>query len=67
MLRDYMQLYLTTDVCLLADVVEHFRAICNKADQFGPAYIVSAPQLSWNAMLKKLRLEVKLISDPEKC
>ena len=60
-----MQLYLKTDVCLLVDVFENFRATCHEAYQLDPAYFVSAQQLAWNAMFKKLKLEVKLISDPE--
>ena len=64
-LREYMQLYLTTDVCLLADVFEYFRATCHEAYELDPAYIVSALQLAWNAMFKKTKLEMKLLSDPE--
>ena len=64
-LREYMQLYLTIDVCLLADIFENFRATCHEASQLDPAYCVSAPQLAWNAMFKKSKLEVKLLSDPE--
>ena len=48
-MRKYMQLYLTTDVCLLADVFENFRATCHEAYELDPAYFVSAPQLAWNA------------------
>ena len=64
-LREYMQLYLTTDVCLLADVFENFRATCHEAYEIDPAYFVSAPQLAWNAMFKKTKLDVKLLSYPE--
>ena len=60
-----MQLYLTTDVCLLADDFKNFRAICHEAHELDPAYFVSAPELAWNAMFKKTKLEVKLLSDPE--
>ena len=60
-----MQLYLTTDVSLLADVFENFRATCHEAYELDPAYFVSAPQLAWNAMFKKTKLEAKLLSDPE--
>ena len=60
-----MQLYLTTDVCLFADVFENFRETCHEAYELDPAYFVSAPQLTWNAMFKKTKLEVKLLSDPK--
>ena len=64
-LREYMQFYLTTEVCLLADVFENFRATCHEAYELDPAHFVSAPQLAWNAMFKRTKLEVKLLSDPE--
>ena len=60
-----MQLYLTIDVCLLANVFENFRATCHETYELDPTYFVSAPQLAWNAMFKKTKLEVKLLSDPE--
>ena len=60
-----MQLYVTTDVCLLAVVFENFRATCHEAYELDPAYIVSGPQLAWNAMFTKRKLKVKLLSDPK--
>ena len=42
----YMQLYLTTNVWLLADVFKHFGAICQKSYKLDPAYFVSAPQFA---------------------
>ena len=64
-LREYMQLYFTIDVCLLANVFKHLRATCHEAYELDPAYFVSAPRLAWNAMFNKTKLEVKLLSDPE--
>ena len=60
-----MQLYIMTNVCLLADVFENFRATFNEAYKLDLAYFVSEPQLASNAMFKKSKLEVKLPRDPE--
>ena len=64
-LCEYMQLYLTTNVCLLADVFENLRATCHEAYELDTAYIVSALLLAWIALFKKSKLEMKLLSDPE--
>ena len=66
-LGDYRDLYLKTDVLLLADVFEKF---INKSLEFcklDPSYYFSCPGLSWEAMLKMARVKLKLISDIEKC
>ena len=60
-----MQLYFRTDVCLLANVFINFRSTCHKSYELDHAYFVSAPQLAWNAMFNKIKLNVKLLSDPE--
>ena len=64
-MRDYLELYLFTDVCLLADVFETFRATSKEAYELDPAYFVSAPQLAWNAMLRFIKRPIQLISDAE--
>ena len=64
-LEDYLKLYLASDVCQLADVVQNFRSICHQNYQLDPAYFVSAPQLAWNSMFKMQDLKLELISDPE--
>ena len=64
-MRDYLELYLFTDVCLLADVYQTFRATSKEAYDLDPAYFVSAPQLAWNAMLKFIKRPIQLISDAE--
>jgi len=48
----------------LADVFEEFRTVCLETYQLDPTYYLSAPQLSWDAMLKKTEVELQLISDP---
>ena len=64
-MRDYLELYLFKDVCLLTDVFQTFRATSKEAYDLDPAYFLSAPQLAWNAMLRFIMRPIKLISDAE--
>ena len=64
-IRDYLKLYLVTDVVHLCDVFEEFRNTCLKHYKLDPLWFYTAPSLAWNAMLKKTRVELKLISDHE--
>jgi hypothetical protein len=52
-MKDYHDLYLETDVLLLADVFENFRRTCLEKYKLDHAHYVSAPSLSWDAFLKK--------------
>ena len=60
---DYHDLYLKTDVLLLADVFE--KTFSTYVDSYGldPCRYFSFPGLSWDAMLKMTRIELHLISD----
>ncbi|CAB3987960.1 Gastrula zinc finger [Paramuricea clavata] len=62
-MRDYHDLYLETDVLLLADVFENFRKTCLENYKLDPAHYISAPSLSWDAFLKQLGEEIELVSD----
>ena len=64
-LKDYEDLYLKTDVLLLADVFENFRTLSLQNYRVDPAHYVSSPQLSWDAMQLYTKCELTLISDPE--
>ena len=64
-LKDYMQLYLLSDIRLLADVFQMFRNNSLNEYQLDPAYFVSAPQLAWNALLKHINQSISLITDQE--
>ena len=64
-IKDYLELYLRSDVCQLADVYQNYRVNCKKYYDLDPAYFISAPQLTWNALFKKLNLKLELISDSE--
>ncbi|CAB4022658.1 Gastrula zinc finger, partial [Paramuricea clavata] len=62
-MRDYHDLYLETDVLLLADVFENFRKTCLENYKLDPAHYISAPSLSWDAFLKQSGEEIELVSD----
>ena len=64
-LKEYMELYLLSDICLLADVFQAFRNNYLDEYQLDPAYFVSAQQLAWNALLKHIDRPIPLITDPE--
>ena len=63
-MRDYHDLYLKTDVLLLADVFENFRKVCKENYGLDPAWYYTSPGLAWDAMLKKTGVELELVSDP---
>jgi hypothetical protein len=62
-LGDYHDLYLGTDVLLLADVFEDFRRVCLENYRLDPAHYISAPVLSWDAMFKRTGVKLDLLSD----
>ena len=62
-LGDYHDLYVATDVLLLADVFENFRKVCQEKYGLDPANHYSAPGLSWDTLLKKKRVELDLLTD----
>ena len=62
-LGDYTDLYSRTDVLLLADVFENFRKMCQKQYGLDPAHYYTSPGLSWDALLKKTRVELELLTD----
>ncbi|WAR02549.1 hypothetical protein MAR_009107 [Mya arenaria] len=64
-MRDYHNLYLTSDVLLLADVFETFRDVCLTNYNLDPAWYYTAPGLAWDAALKLTEVELELISDPD--
>lgn len=65
---DYSDIYLKTDVCILADIYEKFREECLDVKLYGldPVHFYTSPGLAWNAMLKITGVEIELLSDIEK-
>ena len=60
---EYHDLYLKSDILLLADVFENFRKACQQYYGLDPAHYFTSPGLSWDAMLKMTETELELISD----
>ena len=60
---EYHDLYLKSDVLLLAGVFESFRKICLKIYELDPAKFISAPGLAWQAAWKKTEVKLKLLND----
>ena len=60
---EYHDLYLKTDVILLADIFENFRDVCLKHYKLDSAWYYTSPGLSWDALLKKTEIKLDLLSD----
>jgi hypothetical protein len=58
---DYLSQYLQADVLLLADVFESFRATWYADHALDPLNYITLPGLSWDSMLKKLRVDDVLL------
>ncbi|KYQ58873.1 hypothetical protein ALC60_02117, partial [Trachymyrmex zeteki] len=62
-LGEYSDLYLKTDVLLLADIFENFRDKCIESYGLDPAYYYTLPGFTWDAMLKHTRVNFELLTD----
>ncbi|XP_020298532.1 uncharacterized protein LOC109862801 [Pseudomyrmex gracilis] len=62
-LGSYSDLYLKTDVLLLADVFENFRRECLASYGLDPAHYYTLPGYTWDAMLKYTRVTFELLTD----
>ena len=62
-IRDYHDLYLKSDVLLLADVFENFRKTCLTHYNLDPAHYFTSPGLAWDACLKETGQELQLLHD----
>jgi hypothetical protein len=62
-LRDYQNLYVKTDVLLLADVFEAFRETSLRHYQLDPAHFYTTPGLSFQACLKRTQVRLELLTD----
>ena len=64
-MREYHDLYLKTDVVLLANVFESFRKVRLENYGLDSSHFYTAPGLAWKACLKKTGVSLKLLMDPD--
>lgn len=62
-LGEYSDLYMKTDIMLLADIFENFRMTCYENFSLDPAHYYTAPGLTFDAMLKYTKVEIELMTD----
>ena len=62
-LGEFHDLYLKSDVLLLADVLENFRKMCLKIYELDPVKFFSSAGLAWQAALKKTEVKFELLTD----
>ena len=60
-LGDYHDLYVQSNLLLLADVFGNFRNKCIEIYKLDSAYFLSAPGLAWQACLKKT-IKIRIIN-----
>ena len=60
---EYHDLYLKSDVLLLADVFDNFRKTCMQYYKLDPCHYFTSPGLSWDTVLKMTDVKLELIFD----
>ena len=64
-MEEYHDIYMETDVHLLADVFENFRDLCLNIYKLDPAHFYTSPGLAWQSPLKMTGVELELLTDPD--
>ena len=56
-------MYVESDTLLLVDLFENFGNTCLEIYEIDPAKFLSAPELAWQAALKKTKVKLDLSTD----
>ena len=64
-LGEYHDLYLKTDIILSANIFKAFRKVCFDNYGLDPAHFYMALRLAWKACLKKTKIRLELLLDPD--
>ena len=65
-LWNYHDLYLITDVLLLADVILNFQKVCRDNYGIDPLHSYTTPGFGWQSLLKMTGVELELFSEEQK-
>ncbi|XP_073972888.1 uncharacterized protein [Rhodnius prolixus] len=65
-LKEYTELYLTTDIILLSDIFEQFRKVCESIYYIDPSWYFTTPGLAFDACLKCTKVKLDLLTDYDK-
>ena len=60
---EYRDLYVPSDTLQLTDIFDKFPETCIEIYQSDPAHFLSAPGLAWQACLKKIGVDLELLTD----
>ena len=62
---DYQDIYVASDILLLADIFENFRLISLSFYKIDPVHCYTAPGLAWQAALRMFGVQLELLTDPD--
>src|SRR5437773_1052722 len=64
-MKDYHDIYLKTDVLLLADIFQSFRETALERYKLDPLWYYSTPRLAWDVLFLMTKQQLELITDQD--